>query len=192
MRFRVAVVAGALAALSGGCSLSSSQLAMYAIPPFSPVAPQEGVKVYQVRWIRSWKPTIHVIAWQQSMNGRNRAWVAYGAFEGDPGPLSYEEIDVERWDEIERAASRSGFWDYDSSCDETAYRTDSLFGGSNGECEELILTDGAIIEIAASNGASAKGITSICPNLELCEPLGELPLAVLSMVGRDSLALDAN
>jgi hypothetical protein len=54
------------------------------------------------------------------------------------------------------------------------------------------MTDGALIEIAASDGESAKGITSVCPNLELCEPLGELPLAALSLVGRESLALDAN
>ena len=45
------------------------------------------------------------------------------------------------------------------------------------------MNDGAHISIAATNGKDSRGVQAICPDIELCEPLGVLPKVMLAIAG---------
>jgi hypothetical protein len=180
----------ALAALSG-CTATPSSLFLQSHPDFSPLVPAEGRTEYQVSWYRSWKPTIQLVASRTRDNyGEfDRAFVAFTLSESSVGSLQRREISLSAWRRIEEAVAVANFWTYDSACDELAYKTRSLYATADGGCEEYLMTDGSRISIAGSDGSRARGVTRSCPDLELCEPLGRIPRAILLAIDREDWAL---
>ena len=182
-----ACVACLTLALASGCSADRG-LHLTIHPAFPPIVPIQDREEIQVTWVRSWRPTIYLRAEFDSddFDRDKRVRLSYSIsneFISKPRTISITEHE---WHQITESLNSLGFWDSGWECEEIAYREQSLYIGEMNECEEIVMTDGATMSIAATNGRTSKGVRAICPDLGMCEPLGNVPKTMLEIAGLDS------
>lgn len=175
-------------ALLTGCSSQSVVGYLDDHPEFSPVVSRRGKAEYQVIWSRSWNPIIYLKAHieQDAFNKRRKAYISY-SIENSVKSLKKVEISIADWNSIVAAVNESVIWEYDSDCDEKAYRDRTLYYRENNQCEEMLLTDGATITIAVTEESRSKAVKRACTDLGPCKPFGNIPLAMLKAIGKESL-----
>ena len=187
------VVLGAL--LVSACSRLPTFTYLETHPDFPPIVPREGATEYQIVWSRSWRPIIYLRAYSLEYlyeeDDVRKYYVEWAISDHFVDALNRVEISEKDWAKIVASFDKSKFWRYKSSCDELNYQTRDQHACENaklGENEVIVTADGATISIAASEENRSKGILVACPNLQLCEPFGELAIAILSVIGRESEA----
>ena len=186
-----AILIGTWIALSlvSGCATDRG-LHLTTHPAFPPIVPIKDREEIQVTWVRSWRPTIYLRAEFDSddYDRDKRARLSYSIsdrFVSQPRTISISE---DEWQKISDALTSLGFWEDGWACAERAYRERSFFydyDEADG-CSEVALLDGASISIAATDSESSKGVRLICPDIEMCEPLGNLPRVMLEIAGLES------
>ena len=154
-------------------------------PSFPPITPIHNREEIQVTWVRSWRPTIYLRAEYDShdYDRDKRIHLSYSIAGEYVSKPSRVRITESQWFEIADALQSLEFWSAGWECEELAYREQSLYVREKDKCEEIVMNDGAHISIAATNGKDSRGVQAICPDIELCEPLGVLPKVMLAIAG---------
>lgn len=159
-------------------------------PEFTPLLPRKGKTEYQVVWSSSWKPIVYLKAHleQDEFAEYQRAFVSYSISKDTVSPLKQVEISMEEWVSIVEAVDRSPIWEYDSKCDELAYKERGIYFPEGDGCAEIIMTDGATITISVSEQSRKIGLSRVCNDLGPCKPFGDIPLAILKTIGKENVA----
>lgn len=126
-------------------------------PQFPPRASATNTFEYQIAMHRSWQDSVYLIAGKSL----DEMYVGYSISNWKKQsikPLKFKMLTDRQWKEIQRAFDELKFFEWEVPCLEKGYNEGKLIEEDEGECVEIIMSDGGTLSMLAVSPERIKGI----------------------------------